>query len=141
MSISLITSRLEIFDNIKKFITIFEIRFLDEEAGLLKISLAKKSLEKSLINLAFDLQNKIENPTQISKKPAISSGVEIALEQLKDFGDKSLNQHLQELVDFAKNYENGFYQDFFQRNFLQKNHEDLEKLKSKILLIIAERFG
>jgi len=129
MDNNLILEKLNILESAERFVDLLLIRNLSDEDASKKLKFAKKSLKRALIELAFDLQKKFEGEEKSAIK--ISDEIKSAAERLKDFDDQFLNRNMQDLVEFSKNYEGNFY----------KFEQDHESLKSRILIIIAERFS
>ncbi len=116
--------------------SVFEIKSLSDENLFFHAESAKILLDKALTYLSFDIQKKIETPRNQRKKIIISDKIISASNHLKEFKNESLNQILQDLIIFSQNYENN------QDQAIEfSNQEDLKKLKTKILLITAERFS
>jgi hypothetical protein len=138
MNAALILEKLEKLSDIKYFIPLLEARFLADESLCSHIKIAKKSLDNALTSLAFDVQKKLENSGVIHRtKIKISDEISNAFQHLEEIDDVQLKQSLQGLVTFSENYENHQNPIFLSA----ESEEDLKKLKAKILLIIAERFG
>jgi hypothetical protein len=138
MNATLILEKLEKLADIKYFIPLLEVRFLTNKSLCSHLKIAKKSVDNVLINLAFDVQKKLENSDKIHPtKIRISDEISNALQHLEGIDDTQLKQSLQALIIFSKNYEN--HQNPISLS--TENEGDLKNLKAKILLIIAERFG
>ena len=127
----LILENLDSLDAAKRFVAILEIKYCENLEISKKIDLAKSSLDKALMRLAFDLQSKIDGSQDDEKKLNISNDIENALDQLQEVDDELLNQKLRDLVLFAQAYENNTYEPT----------SDCGNIRSRVLLIIAERFG
>jgi len=136
MNAALILEELNKLDDAKQFVSFLEIKFIKDEQILNKLKSAKKSLDKAFVDLVFDLSKKLENSeNNNSVKIRISDEIINAFNLLESCGDLILNQTLLSLVTFAKDYEN----DSIQTQASQ-DHKDLKNLKTKILLMISERF-
>lgn len=136
MNAALILEELNKLDDAKQFVSFLEIKFMKDEQILNKLKSAKKSLDKALVDLVFDLSKKLENSeNNNSVKIRISEEITNAFNHLEFCNDTILSQNLLSLIKFAKDYENNSIQQTSQ------THEDIENLKTKILLITSERFG
>ncbi len=136
MNAALILEELNKLDDAKQFVSFLEIKFMKDEQILNKLKSAKKSLDKALVDLVFDLSKKLENSkNNNSVKIRISDEIINAFNHLEFCNDTILSQNLLSLIKFAKDYENNSIQQTSQ------THEDIENLKTKILLITSERFG
>ena len=136
MNAALILEELNKFDDATHLVSFLEIKFMKDEQILTKLKSAKKSLDKALVELVFDLSKKLENSeNNNSVKIRISDEIISAFHHLEFCNDKILSQNLLSLITFAKDYENNSIQQTSQ------THEDIENLKTKILLITSERFG
>lgn len=131
-------TNLERLSKLKAFMDILEIKFLSNEAILNKIELAKKSLDKALIYLTFDLYQKINQQAKTNKELAkinFANELKNAYENLGDIQDSSLNKSLEEAILFAEAYRVSAFE-------LLKSDDNLrEKLADKLLPIMSERFG
>ena len=137
MNAALILEELNKLDDAKHFVSFLEIKFMKDEQLLTKLKSAKKSLDKALVALVFDLSEKLENSeNNNSVKIGIRDEIVNAFNHLEFCNDTILNQTLLSLIAFSKNYEN----DLIQLQTSQ-THKDIENLKTKILLITSERFG
>ncbi len=121
--------------NAKNFLSLLEIKFLSDKKKLSQLKIAKKSLDRALVQLIFDVPDRLENIEQ-NHKAEISSEIMNALSQLENCGDETLNRTLLDLVTFFQIYEN-----CSDRIFSSRDEEDLKNLRAKTLLITAERFG
>lgn len=136
MNALLILGNLIHLDKVKQMASVFEMKSLSDENLFFHAESAKTLLDKALTYLSFDIQKKIETPRNQRKKIIISDKVISASNHLKKFKNESLNQILQDLIIFSQNYE-----DTQNQAIEFSNPEDLKKLKTKILLITAERFS
>lgn len=129
MDDNLILEKLNILDAAKQFVQLLVIKNLSDAESSKKLELAGKHLDHALITLSFDLQRRIDGDER-AKKIKISGEIISATEQLRGFGDLSLNKNLHALIEFSENYENNLYE-------ITRGHDIL---KSRVLMIIAERF-
>ena len=133
----LILEKLTSLDNATRFMSVLEIKFISDEKLSSQISFAKKSLDQALLSFTSDIDNKLTDSQQNSSTELkLSSKISYALEQLKDCGDGSLNNTLQDLISFTQRYETNP-----DSILLTQNSNNLADLKAKILLITAERFN
>ncbi len=142
MDTILLLEKLNKLDDIKHFISFLEVKFLSREKLSSQLKIAKNSLDKALINLAFDVQKKLENSEQNQdQKIQISKDICEAYSQLEFYDDIILKQVLRDLISFAKSYENQTYQNNLGSTLPEQNSEELKNLKTKLLLITSERFN
>ena len=137
MNANLLLKNLTKLDEIKNFLSFLEVKFLSNMDKSSQLKIAKKSLDKALVQLVFDVSRRLENFDQ-THKTEISNEIATAILHLKDFGDETLNLDLLNLTTFIKVYENNSDGIFLSED---DDKEALNNLKAKTLLITAERFG
>ena len=128
-------------DKICRFVSFLEIKFMQDTNLSSKIKIAKENFTIALVQLAVQLNNKIQNDfltinAQDLVNIEISNGIknlEIFFSEEKVKNYQLLQQDLQSISSFLNDYKNS-------DNFIIKNKE-IAALKEKILIILAERFG
>lgn len=146
MNITEILENLRRLSNIYNFISLLEVKFM-HKTDLLSLSKAtKKILEKSLVDLAFDIEEKLQsNRAKYSSHfstNSITHNIQESLQSIKTITIKEeipnsqlLIKDLENIIIFCKKYENST-----KINYDPKD-KDLLDLKRNCLEIIAERFG
>lgn len=132
MNIDLILEKLTNLDNATNFIAILELKVPSDNNISTQLEIAKKSLDKALINFISDIEENLNATPREPRK--ISNLISDAFEQLRDINDESLNCTLQDLLIFTKNYEVATISS-------NQKPENLKNLKAKILSITSRRFG
>ena len=141
MDASLILNKLTKFDNICRFFSIIEVKFLDDQEKNKDIRLVKSILSKSIIDFALGIErrfqssnDKIELVDKMKHALKVAQAIPFLPEHVKDYS--LLLSDLQDVILFLESCD-------AQNNEILVG-DDIDKaltLKEKILLITSERFG
>ena len=144
MEAALILENLNRLDDIYRFVSLFEMKFSDDESGRQKIKSVKNLVNKALINLAFSVDSRLTNSeASTNKSLKLSSQISNILTIVADvfFEDEIKNfqlllTDLRVLEEFAKSYENRT-----NGSLVSGDQLEIAELKEKVLLIMSERLG
>ena len=144
MEAALILENLNRLDDIYRFVSLFEMKFSDDESGRQKIKSVKNLVNKALINLAFRVDSRLTNSeASTNKSLKLSSQISNILTIVADvfFEDEIKNfqlllTDLRVLEEFAKSYENRT-----NGSLVSGDQLEIAELKEKVLLIMSERLG
>lgn len=133
MNIPLIIEALSTLEKIRDELFLCEFKFAENAPYLAKLESAKKNLDTILINISFCINAKIEGSKIIDRNNLkIDKSIDAFLEFLTT---NFVCDNRQLIFDFLGNYNN-----IFSETDFRAKSDDLEDLKSKIFLIISQRF-
>lgn len=95
-------SALNKLDAARKFVSILLIRNIDDDERTKKIEVAGNLLNFALVNLSFNLRNRLV--CNISEELSISNSISAASDNLQDLNEFELECALKELITFSNSY-------------------------------------